>query len=112
MAKDNPWYGYKRIAAMCRRQDKLLKLSDRPAFRVMRRHDLLQPKRTPRKAGLYQSSKLYELLPNGANELWQMDVTRFLPGSSFNTCAMSMCMCGSSIEHRRNSACWNGFTRP
>jgi transposase InsO family protein len=29
----------------------------------------------PREAELYQSMKLWQLLPNGPNELWQTDVT-------------------------------------
>lgn len=72
MATENPWYGYRRIAVMCRREDKCV--TDREAYRVMKLHDLLQKPR-PYKAEVYQASKLYELLPNGPNELWQMDVT-------------------------------------
>ena len=72
MAQANPWYGYKRIAVMCRRAGNRVK--NREAYRVMQAHDLLQkPKR--QEAELHQASKLYELLPNGPNELWQMDVT-------------------------------------
>ena len=72
MAIANPWYGYKRIAVMCRRVGKRVK--NREAYRVMKKHHLLQ-KRRCRKAELHQASKLYELLPQGPNELWQMDVT-------------------------------------
>jgi putative transposase len=72
MARANPWYGYKRIAVMCRRAEHAVK--NREAYRVMKAHGLLQ-KRRPREAALYQASKLYELLPQGPNELWQMDVT-------------------------------------
>ncbi len=72
-AIDNPWYGYKRIAVMCRR-DKL-RLSNRQVYRIMRDNDLLQKRKPSRKAELHQSQKLYELLPNGPNELWQTDVT-------------------------------------
>jgi putative transposase len=72
MATENPWYGYQRIAVMCRRESE--SVTDRQAYRVMKRHDLLQ-KRRPYKAELYQASKLYELLPRGPNDLWQMDVT-------------------------------------
>jgi len=72
MAKANPWYGYKRIAVMCRRAGRRVK--NRQAYRVMKKHHLLQ-KRRCRKAELHQASKLYELLPLGPNELWQMDVT-------------------------------------
>jgi hypothetical protein len=46
----------------------------------MKLHDLLHRPR-PRGAELYQASKLYELLPQGPNELWQMDVTYIhIPG--------------------------------
>jgi transposase InsO family protein len=78
MATANPWYGYQRIAVMCRREDHVV--TDRQAYRVMKLHDLLQ-KRRPYKAEVYQASKLYELLPKGPNELWQMDVTYIhIPG--------------------------------
>lgn len=96
MAYYNPWYGYKRIAVMCRRAAYAglnrvdvapladivggPPVSDRQAYRVMRDYDLLQKKRT-NKAAVYQASKLYELLPMGPNELWQMDVTYInIPG--------------------------------
>jgi len=72
MARTNPWYGYKRIAVMCRRAQHAV--TNRDAYRVMKAHGLLQKRRT-RRAALYQASKLYELLPQGPNELWQMDVT-------------------------------------
>jgi transposase InsO family protein len=78
MATTNPWYGYQRIAVMCRREHDPVK--DRQAYRVMKDHELLQ-KRRPYKAEVYQASKLYELLPQKPNELWQMDVTYIhLPG--------------------------------
>jgi len=78
MATENPWYGYQRIAVMCRRADE--PVADHQAYGVMRMHDLLQ-NRMPYKAEIYQASKLYELLPKGPNELWQMDVTYLhLPG--------------------------------
>jgi transposase InsO family protein len=72
MAKANPWYGYKRIAVMCRREGPAV--TNRDAYRVMKAHGLLH-KRRRRPAELYQASKLFELLPSGPNELWQMDVT-------------------------------------
>jgi len=72
MARANPWYGYKRIAVMCRREGQRVK--NRDAYRVMKAHGLLH-KRRRRPAELYQARKLYELLPSGPNELWQMDVT-------------------------------------
>jgi len=78
MATENPWYGYQRIAVMCRREDQ--KVTDRQAYRVMQVHDLLQ-KRRPYRAELHQASKLYELLPERPNDLWQMDVTYIhIPG--------------------------------
>jgi transposase InsO family protein len=78
MAVDNPWYGYKRIAAMCRRAGTSVK--DRQAYQVMRDHGLLQ-KRRPCEPELYQSAKLFELLPQAPNDLWQMDVTYIhIPG--------------------------------
>ena len=78
MATENPWYGYQRIAVMCRREDE--PVTDRDAYRVMKQHDLLQKPR-PYKAEVHQASKLYELLPQRPNELWQMDVTYIhIPG--------------------------------
>ena len=44
MATANPWYGYQRIAVMCRRENDPVK--DRQAYRVMKDHDLLQYCRT------------------------------------------------------------------
>jgi len=67
-----PWYGYKKIAVICRRAGH--KVKNRHAWRVMAEHGLLQ-KRHSSPVEIYQASKLYELLPKGPNELWQMDVT-------------------------------------
>jgi transposase InsO family protein len=72
MAWSNPWYGYKRIAVMCRRCG--YDVFDRDAYRVMATYGLLQEQR-PRPAELYQAAKLFELLPKSPNELWQTDVT-------------------------------------
>lgn len=78
MATTNPWYGYKRIAVMCRKAGQ--PVSNRQAYRVMKAHRLLL-KRKKTKAELLQARKLWELLPAGPNELWQMDVTYiFIPG--------------------------------
>ena len=78
MAVANPWYGYKRIAVMCRRQERAVK--DREAYLVMRDHGLLQQRRA-RQPELYQAAKLFELLPDKPNDLWQMDVTYIhIPG--------------------------------
>ena len=54
MATTNPWYGYHRIAVMCRRDG--AGVNDRQAYRVMKDHDLLQ-KRRPRSPELYQAAK-------------------------------------------------------
>jgi putative transposase len=79
MATENPWYGYQRIAVMCRRLPEAV--SDEDAYRVMRQYDLLQKKRRVREPELYQALKLYELLPQRPNDLWQMDVTDLhIPG--------------------------------
>jgi len=67
-----PWYGYQKIAVICRRQVHAVK--DRQAYQVMQAYDLLH-KRTVTQAALHQALKLYELLPQGPNELWQMDIT-------------------------------------
>jgi len=78
MATENPWYGYKRIAVMCRRAGQAVK--DREAYVVMRDHSLLHKRKT-RRAEVYQAAKLFELLPQGPNDLWQMDVTYIhIPG--------------------------------
>ena len=81
MATPNPWYGYKRIAVMCRRAGQAVK--DRQAYVVMRDHGLLH-KPKPREAEVYQAAKLFELLPQQPNDLWQMDVTYVhIPGYSW-----------------------------
>lgn len=78
MATDNPWYGYKRIAVMCRRARVAVK--DRQAYRIMREQNLLHQPR-PREPELYQAARLFELLPQKPNDLWQMDVTYIhIPG--------------------------------
>jgi len=78
MATANPWYGYHRIAVMCRRAGSNVK--DRQAYRVMKDHDLLK-KHPPRTPELYQAAKLFELLPQKPNDLWQTDVTYIhIPG--------------------------------
>ncbi len=67
-----PWYGYKKIAVICRRAGH--KVKNRHAYRVMDDYGLLH-RRRPSSAEIYQAAKLYELLPKGPNELWQMDIT-------------------------------------
>ena len=78
MAEAHPWYGYKKIAVICRWFNEAV--TNRQAYKVMQKHKLLQ-QRKPRKPELYQASKLYELLPQKPNDLWQMDVTYLhIPG--------------------------------
>lgn len=73
-----PWWGYKRIAVICRRQG--LAVSNRFVYRVLKEADLLQ-RRRPRSPELYQAARLFELLPQGPNGLWQADVTYIhIPG--------------------------------
>ncbi len=73
-----PWWGYKKIAVVCRRAGR--DVSNRQAYKVFKKHHLLHLPR-PREAELYQAAKLFELLPRGPNELWQMDVTYIhIPG--------------------------------
>jgi transposase InsO family protein len=72
MAEANPWYGYKRIAVMCRRIGQ--GVTNKQAYKVMKAEGLLH-KRQPRAAALYQAAKLWELLPQKPNDLWQTDVT-------------------------------------
>ena len=72
MATANPWYGYRRIAVMCRREKK--PVNNRMCYRIMKLHGLLQKPR-PRAPELHQAAKLYELLPTKPNALWQMDIT-------------------------------------
>ncbi len=79
MAEDNPWYGYKKIAVMCRRSE--VDVSNRQVFRVMKKNGLLQKRSKTKPAELHQALKLYELLPEGPNDLWQTDVTYIhIPG--------------------------------
>lgn len=81
-AKRCPWYGYKKIAIICRREGHPVK--DREAYKVMRDHGLLhQPIARP--AELHQAAKLFELLPQKPNDLWQMDVTYIhIPGHGWH----------------------------
>ena len=77
-AEQYPWWGYKRIAVVCRRAG--LHVSNKLVYRVMKRFGLLQ-RRRPRKAELYQTAKLFELLPQKPNDLWQADITYIhIPG--------------------------------
>lgn len=72
IAMANPWYGYKRIAVIARREG--WSVSNRQVYKVMKKHKLLHKKKR-NKAEMYQAQKLYELLPQRPNQLWQTDVT-------------------------------------
>jgi len=77
-----PWYGYKKIAVICRREGHAV--TNREAYKVMRDHNLLL-KPIARPAELYQAAKLFELLPQKPNDLWQMDVTYIhIPGHGWH----------------------------
>ena len=56
MATDNPWYGYKRIAVMCRRGEHAV--TNRQCYKVMKQHGLLQKKKAPA-AEVYQTAKRF-----------------------------------------------------
>jgi len=71
-AKQFPWWGYKRLAVVLRRAGEAV--TNRFVYRVLKAAGLLLKKRS-RDAELYQAAKLFELLPQGPNELWQADVT-------------------------------------
>jgi putative transposase len=78
LAESYPWWGYKRIAVVARRE--ALKVTNKQVYRVFKAFGLLQKKRV-REAALYQAARLFELLPSAANDLWQADVTYLhLPG--------------------------------
>lgn len=78
LAEQYPWWGYKRIAVIARRLG--IGASNKQAYRVMKTAGLLQ-KRRARQAELYQTARLFKLLPQAVNELWQADVTYLhIPG--------------------------------
>jgi putative transposase len=78
LAERYPWWGYKRIAVIARREG--LRVSNKQVYRVFRAFGLLQKKRV-REAALYQAARLFELLPQAPNDLWQADVTYIhIPG--------------------------------
>lgn len=73
-----PWWGYKRIAVLARRDG--WKISDRKVYKIMSKLGLLIENKRP-SGELYQAAKLYELLPTGPNQLFQTDVTYInIPG--------------------------------
>jgi transposase InsO family protein len=78
LAESYPWWGYKRIAVIARREG--LRITNKQVYRVFKAYRLLQKKRV-RDAALYQAARLFELLPQTPNELWQADVTYLhIPG--------------------------------
>lgn len=77
-AERSPWWGYKRIAVVARRAG--VAVSNKQVYRVMKAAGLLQ-KRRVRDAAIYQAARLFELLPQCPNELWQAEVTDLhIPG--------------------------------
>ncbi len=73
-----PWWGYKRLAVVIRRAG--VGVTNRFVYRVLKAAGLLQRPRA-RSAELYQAAKLFELLPQKVNDLWQADVTYIhIPG--------------------------------
>jgi len=78
LAHRYPWWGYKRIAILGRREG--LGVTNTQVYRIFKAADLLQKPRV-RDVAIYQAARLFELLPSGPNELWQADVTYLhIPG--------------------------------
>jgi len=78
LAQRYPWWGYKRIAIIARRE--ALGVTNKQVYRIFKAAGLLQKPRV-REAAIYQTARLFELLPSGPNELWQADVTYLhIPG--------------------------------
>lgn len=71
-AQRYPWWGYKRLAVVLRRAGHTV--GKKFVYAVFKAEGLLQ-KRRATQAELYQSAKLFELLPARPNDLWQADVT-------------------------------------
>jgi len=77
-AEQYPWWGYKRLAVVLRRAE--VAVTNRFVYRVLKAAGLLIRPRC-RDAELYQAARLFELLPEGPNQLWQTDVTYIhIPG--------------------------------
>lgn len=73
-----PWWGYKKLAVVMRRAG--VGVSNRFVFRSLKAAGLLQ-RAKPRAAALHQAARLFELLPQKVNDLWQADVTYIhIPG--------------------------------
>ena len=68
-----PYWGYKRLAVLARREFGS-GFSDLLTYRIMSSLGLLQ-RRIPYQAELHQTRQLFELLVTAPNGLWQMDVT-------------------------------------
>ena len=78
LALSFPWWGYKRIAVIARREG--WDISDRKVYKILQDLHLLKIAQKP-KGELYQAAKLFELLPDGPNQLFQTDVTYIhIPG--------------------------------
>ncbi|MGH8655650.1 MAG: transposase [Gammaproteobacteria bacterium] len=78
LAEAYTWWGSKRIAVIARRE--WLSISNKQVYRVFKAYGLLQKKRV-RDAAIYQTARLFDLLPQAPNELWQADVTYLhIPG--------------------------------
>lgn len=77
-AERYPWWGYKRLTIVLRRAGHAV--GKKFVHAVFKAENLMQ-KRRATKAELYQSAKLFELLPTRPNALWQADVTYIhIPG--------------------------------
>jgi len=80
VAQAFPWYGYKKIALICQRLDE--PIPRRRVYRIMKEAGLLHQRKQRIEARARQEvAKLYQLLPQRPNELWQTDVTYIrIPG--------------------------------
>ncbi|MBF0158885.1 MAG: DDE-type integrase/transposase/recombinase [Magnetococcales bacterium] len=77
-AERYPMWGYKRLAVVCRRDG--IQVSNKQVYRILRELGLLQKPKS-RIAELYQAARLFDLLPQRPNDLWQADVTYIhIPG--------------------------------
>ena len=69
IATENPWYGYQRIAVMCRRLPEAV--SDQDAYRVMRQQGLLQ-KRRVRRPELHHPARLRATMDGCLRPVWKL----------------------------------------
>jgi putative transposase len=72
LARLYPWWGYQRIAVIARREG--LRIGNKRVYQIFKEENLLQRPRV-RAAEVYQTARLFELLPSRVNDLWQADVT-------------------------------------